>query len=112
MHRCRTLFIKTLPRRSQWLEEGVWIRPSISATAIQLELASGAQLYILGNSWIMVRNARGGAKSPAQLGYGTQSVTIFIEDVDGHFQQAKAAGAKIVEELHGIEYGEYFNSQR
>jgi uncharacterized glyoxalase superfamily protein PhnB len=67
---------------------------------------SGAQLY-LANSWIMVRSARGGAKSPAQLGYGTQSVSIFVEDVDGHFQRAKAAGANIVEEPHETEYGEY-----
>ena len=67
---------------------------------------SGAQLY-LGNSWIMVRSARGGAKSPAQLGYGTQSVSIFVEDVDANYQRAKAAGAKIVEGPHETEYGEY-----
>ena len=33
-------------------------------------------------------------------------LTIFVGDVDGHFARAKAAGAKIVEELHETEYGE------
>ena len=67
---------------------------------------SGAQLR-LGEAWIMVREARRpGSKTPAQLGYGTQSLTIFTEDVDEHFRKTKAAGAKIVEELHETEYGE------
>lgn len=70
------------------------------------EPASGAQLR-LGNAWIMVRRAREGQESPARLGYGTQSLTVFVEDVNGHFQRAKAAGAKIVEEPHETEYGEY-----
>jgi uncharacterized glyoxalase superfamily protein PhnB len=66
---------------------------------------SGAQMH-LGNAWIMLRRAREDCASPAQLGYGTQSLTLFVEDVDAHFQRAKAAGAKIVEELHETEYGE------
>lgn len=65
----------------------------------------GAQMH-LGNAWIMVRRAGPGCASPAQLGYGTQSLTVFVEDVDAHFQRAKSAGAKIVEELHETEYGE------
>src|SRR5690242_20874379 len=35
---------------------------------------SGAQLH-LGNAWIMVKAAKEGTKNPAQLGYGTQSLT-------------------------------------
>jgi uncharacterized glyoxalase superfamily protein PhnB len=66
---------------------------------------SGAQMH-LGNAWIMLRRAREDCASPAQLGYGTQSLTVFVEDVEAHFQRAKSAGAKIVEELHETEYGE------
>jgi uncharacterized glyoxalase superfamily protein PhnB len=64
----------------------------------------GAQMH-LGNAWIMLRSARGGA-SPAQLGYGTQSLTVFVEDVDAHFQRSKLAGAKIREDLNETMYGE------
>jgi uncharacterized glyoxalase superfamily protein PhnB len=65
----------------------------------------GAQMH-LGNSWIMLRRARPGSASPKQLGYGTQSLTVFVDDVDAHFQTAKSAGAKILEDLHETEYGE------
>ena len=66
---------------------------------------NGAQMY-LGNAWIMLRGPGQGEASPAQLGYGTQSLTVFVEDVDAHFEKAKAAGAKIVEELNETMYGE------
>jgi uncharacterized glyoxalase superfamily protein PhnB len=41
-----------------------------------------------------------------QVGYRTQSLTVFVEDVDAHFERTKAAGAKIVEDLHETIYGE------
>jgi uncharacterized glyoxalase superfamily protein PhnB len=65
----------------------------------------GAQLF-LGDAWIMVNRARPGRSSPAQIGCGTQSLTVFVPDVDAHFDRAKSAGAKIVEELHETMYGE------
>ncbi|HTQ62219.1 MAG TPA: VOC family protein [Candidatus Solibacter sp.] len=67
---------------------------------------SGAQVH-LGNAWMMLRQAREGSASPAKLGCATQSLTVFIEDVEAHYQRAKAAGAKIVEEPHTTEYGEF-----
>jgi len=66
---------------------------------------SGAQVY-LGKAFIMLDKAETGEASPAQLGYGTQSLTVFVEDVEAHFQRAKSAGATIVEDLHETEYGE------
>jgi uncharacterized glyoxalase superfamily protein PhnB len=66
---------------------------------------SGAQVR-LGNAYIMVRAARGDYRSPSDLEFGNQSLTIFIEDVERHFERSKTAGAKIVEDLHETEYGE------
>jgi uncharacterized glyoxalase superfamily protein PhnB len=65
----------------------------------------GAQMY-LGNAWIMINSTRPGRASPAQVGHHTQSLTVFVEDVEAHFERAKAAGAKIVEELNETAYGE------
>lgn len=65
----------------------------------------GAQVH-LGDAWIMLNRARPGRSSPAQSGNGTQSLTVFVEDVDAHFASAKLAGARIVEDLHETEYGE------
>ena len=67
--------------------------------------ANGAQMH-LGDAWIMLRQARAGSGSPAQLGYATQSLTVFVEDLQAHFDRTKSAGAKIVEALHETEYGE------
>ena len=55
----------------------------------------------------MVRQAREGQASPAKLGYGTQSLTVFVDEVEAHCHRAKAGGAKIVEEPHETEYGEF-----
>ena len=65
----------------------------------------GAQVC-LGDAWIMLNGVRPGRASPAQLGSQTQSLTVFVADVDAHFEHAKSAGAKIVEELHETVYGE------
>jgi len=66
---------------------------------------SGAQVH-LGGAWIMLRPLDPGAATPSQLGFGTQSLTVFVEDVEAHFARAKEAGATIVEDLHETEYGE------
>jgi uncharacterized glyoxalase superfamily protein PhnB len=71
----------------------------------ETEAPQGAQVY-LGDAWIMLNSVRPGRASPAQVGQQTQSLTIFVEDVDAKFETVKAAGAKIVEDLHETVYGE------
>jgi uncharacterized glyoxalase superfamily protein PhnB len=66
---------------------------------------SGAQMH-LGNAWLMVSTARAGCRNPAELGFGTQMLSVFVEDVEAHFAHTTACGAKIVEGLHETEYGE------
>ncbi len=66
---------------------------------------SGAQMH-LGDAWIMLRQARPGEGTPAQLGCGTQSLTVFVNDIDAHHQRARSAGATIVEDLHVTVYSE------
>jgi uncharacterized glyoxalase superfamily protein PhnB len=58
-----------------------------------------------GKGAIMLVEPRG-RLSPARLGYGTQSLTVFVEDVEAHYARSRAEGAKIVEELHETVYGE------
>lgn len=69
------------------------------------EPISGAQMH-LGEAWIMLNSARADRSSPSQLGCGTQSLTVFVENVDAHYARAKSTGAKIVEELNETIYGE------
>jgi len=69
------------------------------------EPAQGAQLH-MGNAWIMLNSPRQGRSSPFDLGSGTQSLTVFVENVESHFAHSKAAGAKIFEDLNETAYGE------
>jgi hypothetical protein len=55
---------------------------------------SGGQMWA-GKAAIQVRQADSGQKSPAQLGYGTQSLTLFVDDVDEHYERANAAGRRL-----------------
>ena len=66
---------------------------------------SGAQMH-LSEAWVMLDTAGPDEKTPAELGHGTQSLTVFVPDVDAHYEKAKSAGATIVEELHETIYGE------
>lgn len=45
-------------------------------------------------------------KNPKKLGGKTQSNYIYVDDVDAHYEQAKAAGAKIVREPEDQFYGD------
>ena len=66
---------------------------------------AGAQMH-LGDAWIMVSRTRPGHASPRHAGVRTQMLTIFVEDVDAHFERTKSTGATIVEGLHETVYGE------
>jgi uncharacterized glyoxalase superfamily protein PhnB len=67
---------------------------------------SGAQLR-LGEACVMINAAKSpGQQRPSDLGYGTQSLTIFVENVEAHYARTRSAGANIVEELHETVYGE------
>jgi uncharacterized glyoxalase superfamily protein PhnB len=69
------------------------------------ERPQGAQMH-LGDAWVMLTSVREGRGSPTKLGGWTQSLTVFVEDVEAHYGRVKAQGATIVEELRETEYGE------
>lgn len=69
------------------------------------EPLSGVQVR-LGNAWVMLGGAREERRSPAELGYSTQCLTIFVENVEEHYAHTRSAAADIVEELHETVYGE------
>jgi uncharacterized glyoxalase superfamily protein PhnB len=66
---------------------------------------SGAQMR-LGDATIMVHTTGPTSRTPAELGYATQMLTVFVADVDAHYARSKQQGATIWEELHETIYGE------
>lgn len=69
------------------------------------EAASGAQLHH-GAAWVMLSSPRHGRATPAELGGWTTMLTVFVDDVDTHYQASREAGATITEELNETMYGE------
>jgi PhnB protein len=55
---------------------------------------------------IMLGTPPGDYKNPAKLGGKTQSVYVYVDDVDAHYDRAKQAGAKIVREPGDQVYGD------
>ncbi|HEY1726117.1 MAG TPA: VOC family protein [Steroidobacteraceae bacterium] len=59
------------------------------------------------------RRWKAAMRSPMSLGgAGTQSVMFFVDDVDRHCEQARAHGARIVEEPTTHDYGEDYWADR
>ncbi len=64
---------------------------------------------LLGEAMILVAQAGSmpGSKSPKEVAGGyTQSLYVFVADVDAHCQQARASGAEIIQEPTTQHYGD------
>jgi PhnB protein len=55
---------------------------------------------------IMLGTPPGDYKNPAKLGGKTQSIYVYVDDVDSHYERAKEAGAKILREPEDQFYGD------
>ena len=55
---------------------------------------------------IMLGEAGGDFKSPAQTGGSPVLIHLYVDDVDKHYAMAKEAGAKITREIADQEYGD------
>lgn len=63
----------------------------------ELELADGV---------VMLGRPGPDYKNPKHVGHVTQSLYVYVDDVDKHFEHAKSAGAKILEEPTDQFYGD------
>lgn len=93
---------KALPEAIEWLNRAFGFKEHFRYG----EPVAGAQLRA-GNAWIMVRAGGPDYLNPRALGFGTQSLSIFVEDIEERFAMALHAGAEILEEPHETEYGEF-----
>jgi uncharacterized glyoxalase superfamily protein PhnB len=94
------ILCQNLPEAVEWLTRVFGFREQYRYG----DPVRGVQVFA-SRAVLQLRAARG-EKSPAELGFGTQSLTIFVDDVDAHYARARAEGARIVEELQVTCYGE------
>lgn len=69
------------------------------------EPVAGVQMK-LGGAYFMLSGLRPDRETPARVGHGTQALTVFLDNVDAHFEKTKSSGARIVEQLNETCYGE------
>lgn len=55
---------------------------------------------------VMLDSPGGSFRNPKHLGQVTQSLYVYIDDVEGHCERARAAGAEIIEEPTDQPYGD------
>ncbi|MDQ3874270.1 MAG: VOC family protein [Actinomycetota bacterium] len=73
---------------------------------------TGSQGYVnhaemrLGDSMIFLGDPGDDYRNPKRLGQETVDLYVQVDDVDAHYERAKAAGAEIVEEPQDQPYGD------
>jgi len=73
---------------------------------------SGAEGYVnhaemkLGESRIFMGDPGEHYRNPKELGQETVGLYVYVDDVDAHFDRAKAAGAEIIRAPEDQEYGD------
>jgi len=60
----------------------------------------------LGDGLVMMGCPGAEYQNPKRLGQTTQSLYVYVDDVDAHFARAKRAGAKIIDEPEDQFYGD------
>jgi uncharacterized glyoxalase superfamily protein PhnB len=60
----------------------------------------------LGDDSVMLGSPGPDYKSPRTADHYTALVHVYVDDVDAHFERAKAAGAEILQEPTNQEYGD------
>ncbi len=70
-------------------------------TIVHAELAYGGSVFMLDSK----PGVGFGLETARKLGAVTGGVYVHVEDVDAHYERAKAAGAEILRELADTDYG-------
>ena len=75
-------------------------------SVVHRELTYGEGLVMVGSEKCGLKAAFGvNCQSPARVGPNTQKMMVFVDVVDIHCEQARSAGAKIVDEPKVHDYG-------
>ncbi|MDH4457192.1 MAG: VOC family protein [Nevskia sp.] len=97
------------PRAIAWLEQAFGFTPHLIVPNDDGTIAHCQMCF--GHGMVMLSSAENNAHSEmitsvrAAGGIGTQSVCLYVEDVDGHHARALAAGAVITLPLQDVPYG-------
>ena len=102
------LFYEDAGAAIEWLEKAFGF-----TTRLEVEDGAGGVVHSElelgdGEGLVMVASAGEGRRSPRSLaGANTQSLFVYVDDVDAHFARARAGGAPIVSEPSNRDYDDW-----
>jgi uncharacterized glyoxalase superfamily protein PhnB len=102
------LFYEDAGAAIEWLEKAFGF-----TTRLKVEDGAGGIVHSElelgeGEGVVMVTSAGEARRSPRSLGgANTQSLFVYVDDVDAHFARARAGGAQIVSEPSNRDYDEW-----
>lgn len=83
-----------------WLTRAFGFRLKVAYDAPDGSIAHAEMIF--GDGMVMFGSEK---NRPAWMEIGKQSIYAHVADVDAHYEQARAAGARIVRELQNTDYG-------
>ena len=100
------LYYEDLSGTMAWLEQAFGLKPDGPVMNGPDGKPNHAAMK-LGDGVVMMGrpDASKAYRNPQHLGGATQSLYVMVDDVDGHFEQAKREGARILETPADTEYG-------
>lgn len=102
------LFYEDAGAAIEWLEKAFGF-----TTRLEVEDGAGGVVHSElelgdGEGLVMLSSAGEGRRSPRALGgANTQSLFVYVDDVDAHCARARAGGAQIVSEPSNRDYGDW-----
>jgi uncharacterized glyoxalase superfamily protein PhnB len=106
------LYYRDAPAAIAWLSRAFGFESSLEVpgpdgTIIHAELTFNRGVIMLGTA----RDDQG-LQSPLDLPGVNQMVSVVVDDLDAHYERARAAGAEITVELHDTNFGSRSYSAR
>ena len=98
------IFYRDVPSALEWLARAFGfkedMRTGTPSGGMHGEASFEGQLVMMGQG-----GASQGLKPPPDVGAATMGVFVYLDDVDAHYERAKAAGAEIVHPPKDADYG-------
>jgi PhnB protein len=98
------LLYKSCENALDWLSSAFGFEEVLRYTGAE-GYVNHAEMSVGGGESIMMGNPGEGYRNPKELGQETVGLYVMVDDVDAHFERAKAAGAEIRQEPEDEEYG-------